>query len=342
LGDTVRFLPILQVIRERYRGRCIIAIARDEAQREILETASVADETAIYDPRRLPWRERIAFLRRLHRARPSLLISTYGNIGWWTRIFSRISRIPVRVGYAPRPFFTHPLPLDPGRSRRDLELDILRALKIPIPSPLPSAGIRVPAAVIRENDELLRVSGIGAENILVGAHIGLNTLSHGKCWPVEHWRDLFRRILRDLPAARFLILGGPDETAVRRALAAFPFPPEAIDLIGRTGYLRTADLIRRCRLFITNDSFLLHLAGAFRAPILALFGPTAEKVAIPADYRATVVVGDCPLRPCYRIGPPGARNFACDDYRCMRDISVERVYAAARDLLGEDRENPKS
>jgi heptosyltransferase-2 len=335
LGDTVRFLSALSVIRSRYAGRRIIAIARDAAQKEIIESAAVSDETVIYDPRLLSWAERIAFLRHLRRSRPGLLIATYGNVGWWTRILSWLSRVPVRVGYAPRPYFTHPLVFDPTRSRWDLELDILRALKIPLPDPWPPPEFRITEEVRRKNDDLLRARGIGPGTILVGTHIGLNTVSHGKCWPVGRWRELMLALLRDHPGLRFLVLGGGDEAAVRREIAALSFPPQALDLVGCTGFAHTADLVRRCRVFITNDSFLLHLAGVYRVPQVALFGPTSEKVALPAHYRAIVIAGDCPSRPCYRIGPPGAKNYACEDYRCMEEITVERVRKAAEELLQE-------
>lgn len=333
LGDTVRFLPPLAILRSHFAGRRIIAIVRDAAQREIIEAAAVSDETAIYDPRLLSPGERIAFLRRLRRSRPGLLIATYGNAGWWTKILSWLSRIPVRVGYAPRPFFTHPLVFDPKRSRWDLELDILRALKISLPGSFPPPALQITDAVRRENDELLRSRGVGPESILVGTHIGLNTISHGKCWPVGRWRELMERLLHDHPSARFLILGGADEMGVRPEISARFFPPQALELIGRTGFLGTADLVRRCRIFITNDSFLLHLAGAFRVPLVALFGPTSESVALPAHYRAVVIAGACPSRPCYRIAPPGATNYACADYRCMEEIPVGKVLAAAEKLL---------
>ena len=333
LGDTVRFLSALSVLRSRCAGRRIIAIARDPSQREIIEAAGVADETLIYDPRLLFPGERIAFLRRLRRARPGLLIATYGNVGWWTKALSWLSRVPVRVGYAPRPFFTHPLVFDPTRARWDLELDILRSLKIPLPDPLPPPAIRIGEEERKENDALLRSRGIAPGAVLVGAHIGLNTVSHGKCWPIGRWRELISELLRRRPSLRFLILGGPDESAVRDELSARSFPREALDLIGLTGFTRTADLVRRCRIFITNDSFLLHLAGAFRIPQVALFGPTSERVALPSFYPAIVVTGDCPSRPCYRVGPPGAKNYACEDYRCMEKISVGRVLEAAEKLL---------
>jgi len=334
LGDTVRFLSPLSVIRSHYAGRRIIAIVRDASQREIIESADVSDETLIYDPRLLSLSERIAFLRRLRRARSGLLIATYGNVGWWTRILAGLSRVPVRVGYAPRPFFTHPLLFDPHRSRWDLELDILRALEIPLPDSFPPPAIRITEAVRRENDDLLRSRGVGPETLLVGTHIGINTVSHGKCWPVGHWRELMERLRRGRPSARFLILGGADETAVRQEFAAQSLPPQALDLIGDTGFPHTADLVRRCRIFITNDSFLMHLAGAFQVPQVALFGPTSERVAMPAHYPAVVIAGDCPFRPCYRIGPPGAKNYACEGYQCMEEIGVERVWKAAEELLG--------
>ena len=56
-------------------------------------------------------------------------------------------------------------------------------------------------------------------------------------------------------------------------LAAMPAGPR-IDLVGRTDLLTAAAVLRRCTLFIGNDTGLMHIAAASGTPTLGLFGPS--------------------------------------------------------------------
>ena len=79
-----------------------------------------------------------------------------------------------------------------------------------------------------------------------------------------------------------VVLGGPD---LAHAAPAFERAGDhVISAIGKTTLGETAALIRRARLFVGNDSGLLHVAMAFRVPAVALFGATRpELVLVPGS-----------------------------------------------------------
>ena len=67
-------------------------------------------------------------------------------------------------------------------------------------------------------------------------------------------------------------------------------------------------------------------AAAFDRPVVSLFGPTFIEwtetyYAKGINLQEKVPCGPCQLRVCPL------------DHRCMRDLSVERVFAASKDLL---------
>jgi ADP-heptose:LPS heptosyltransferase len=54
-------------------------------------------------------------------------------------------------------------------------------------------------------------------------------------------------------------------------------PPERrIDLVGAVDLPTAAACLRRCALFVGNDSGLMHLAAAAGVPTLGLFGPSPD------------------------------------------------------------------
>lgn len=152
-----------------------------------------------------------------------------------------------------------------------------------------------------------------------GPVIGLGPTANwtGKVWPPERFVALFRALAAGpLPGARAAVFAGPGEA--ERALAApvLAALPDAIDLAGRLTLPEAAACLRRCALFIGNDSGLMHLAAAAGAPTLGLFGPTPASEYAPAGARTAAVLAD---------GEPGRAPIT--------SLGVEAAHAAAVGLL---------
>ena len=116
----------------------------------------------------------------------------------------------------------------------------------------------------------------------------------GKVWPAERFVALFRALEPLLPGARAAVFAGPG--AAERAMAApvLAALPGAIDLAGRLSLAEAAACLARCRLFVGNDSGLMHLAAAAGTPTLGLFGPSFASEYAPAGRRAAPVVAPGP------------------------------------------------
>lgn len=135
----------------------------------------------------------------------------------------------------------------------------------------------------------------------------------GKVWPAENFVGLFRALQAGpLAGARALILAGPGGQERALAQPVLDALPDAIDLCGMLTLSEAAACLARARLFIGNDSGLMHLAAAAGTPTLGLFGPTSA-----AEY-----------------GPAGARTaVAISGDRTMAGLLVADALVAARDLL---------
>jgi heptosyltransferase-3 len=148
----------------------------------------------------------------------------------------------------------------------------------------------------------------------------------GKEWRAEHFAELAMRLTApDTPfaAARVAVLAAAHERAQAAALLAALPPGRVIDLVGKTDLLTAAAVLRRCALFIGNDTGLMHLAAAAGTPTLGLFGPSAVEQYAPWGRRTAVVR----TVVAYPIGY---------DYRTtdtlMDGLSMAEVEMAARDL----------
>jgi ADP-heptose:LPS heptosyltransferase len=165
----------------------------------------------------------------------------------------------------------------------------------------------------------------------------------GKTWPAERFAVLTARLLgRDgpLPDGRLLLLGGPEDRLATEPIRRQMARRRVIDATGEVDLLVAAALLKRARLFVGNDSGLMHMAAAVGAPTLGLFGPSDERRYGPWGPHARALRGPRPFESYLQADPQLNQSIAH-----MSDLSVERVYGAAVQLIadtgGLDLEEPE-
>ncbi len=126
-----------------------------------------------------------------------------------------------------------------------------------------------------------------------------------------------------------VLLGGPAEAELGGRIAATGSHIE--NACGTYSLNGSADLVRQAAVVITHDTGLMHVAAAYRKPIVSVWGNTVPALGMypylpdgQAQVMAEVKGLDC--RPCSKIG---YANCPRGHFRCMRDQDVERIARAA-------------
>jgi ADP-heptose:LPS heptosyltransferase len=151
-----------------------------------------------------------------------------------------------------------------------------------------------------------------------GAVVALGPTANwsGKVWPAERFVSVFRALAAARPGLRAAVFAGPGEAEAAMAAPVLAALPGAIDGVGTFSLPEVAACLRRCTIYIGNDSGLMHLAAAAGAPTLGLFGRSKAGEYAPAGTKAGFVAA---------LGPEGEAP--------MEGLSVETVLQAARALL---------
>jgi ADP-heptose:LPS heptosyltransferase len=152
----------------------------------------------------------------------------------------------------------------------------------------------------------------------------------GKEWRADRFATLAQRLTATdglLPGARVVVLAAAHERQQAEPVLTVIPPHRRIDLVGKVDLLTAAAVLRRCALFIGNDTGLMHIAAASGTPTLGLFGPS------PSDQYApwgphTGLVRSTDSRDA--MFGPGFDHRTTDTL--MDGLSVEAVEAAARQL----------
>ena len=147
-----------------------------------------------------------------------------------------------------------------------------------------------------------------------------------KCLEEPQMLELCRRIPHPI-----VLLGGPGEAALGARIAGEVKGVE--NACGRYSLNGSAELVRRAAAVLTHDTGLMHIAAAFRRPIVSVWGNTVPAFGmypyLPDGAPEAVIaeVEGLPCRPCSKIGyaecPRG-------HFKCMRE---QRLNAIARSVL---------
>lgn len=153
-----------------------------------------------------------------------------------------------------------------------------------------------------------------------------------KTWPATNFAELVKKLVSpggDMAGAGVVILGGPgDEGYAKPILEALP-DTGIIDLTGKLYLPDVAAVVERARLFIGNDSGVMHISAAMGTPTLGLFGPSDEMLYGPYGENCATVRG--PRGQVETLKQfPKAREHPSS---LLDDLSVEAVLEAAGHLL---------
>ena len=102
---------------------------------------------------------------------------------------------------------------------------------------------------------------------------------HRKNWPIEHFILLVESLLNEkkININKVIILGSITEFNYCEKLRLSLKRKKVINLSGQLSILSIHEVLRKCILFVGNDSGLTHLAAASGVNTLALFGPSKDK-----------------------------------------------------------------
>jgi len=157
--------------------------------------------------------------------------------------------------------------------------------------------------------------GIVDNDIVIGFQLG--AAKAYKCWPVSNFAQLARYII-DTYHAKIIVNGIKKEG---RLFTQFQKLTQRNDIFFISGLSikESAAVIKRCKLFITNDTGPMHMAFAVETPSICLFVPSDPSTIGPYGYGDLhKVIKKNPIcSPCI--------TKKCENPVCMEQIRVDEV-----------------
>jgi len=332
LGDAVMALPAVADIRRHPPvGRLIVAARPGVAG--LWKIVAGVDEVVVI-PRAsgmARWRtlgENAAALR-LAEADAAVLLPNSPQ----TALMARRAGIPERWGYGGNFkgwLLTRAVPRPRGQVHQaDVYRRLTAALGIASGERVPH--LDVPPAIVGGARAVLTAAGWTPGTRLLGLAPGA-AYGGAKRWPPERFAAVAAGLSRShglVPVLLGAEADRPAACAIEAELGRIGdagVASRAMNLAGETDIPQLAGVLALCAAFVSNDSGAMHLAAAVGAPVVALFGPTDERVTAPVSRRARVLTADAWCRPCLLRECPL-------DHRCMNGIDAGTVARAAGECV---------
>lgn len=329
IGDVILTLPMVQLLKKRYPTVAIDFIATKRAS-GVLQNHPDISEVIIYDK----YGEDKGFkgFRRLTDLLKSkkydAAIVPHRSIRSALLIY--LSKITTRIGFnrsAGKIFFTHveKYRFDLHEVERNISLLkplLIETQKKELPRLYPSLEDKKIVGKILFEEEILETSR------LIG-------IAPGSVWNTKRWtKEGYLQLVRKLLSEKYIIcfIGGKEDVKLCNEIINNTTPGGVVNLSGKLTLLQSAELIRRCRVLITNDSSPVHLAAAVDVPVVAIFGPTVSSFGFAPYSNGSVIVdiNDLDCRPC---AIHGGDKCPIGTFDCMRKITHEIVFEKVVEVL---------
>jgi ADP-heptose:LPS heptosyltransferase len=344
MGDSVLIRAVIELLR-RTHPEVEIGVMTGSATRELM-TAGLGVRSHGYDQKKVTARSIVSAWRDIRSSNYDAIVNfEQGSLAGTAFLAS--SGIKTHVGFirsADDPklrLLSHPIRFRETDSMWETFVRLLKVLYPDLPGEPPSITLQSSPETEGWVAEWWR-SHLGTTNrVAVAMHLGSGPGMDFRRWPLRRFLALGEKLNSRWRRPAFILTG----TALERELIQEfreKFAGTAIDASNLGSIEKTALVLRRCHLLVSNDTGVMHIGAAVGTPTVGLFGPNSPVHWGPLGKRATYV-RQTMLRcsPCvnnYRnLVPDACTNSVIG--QCMSDISVENVESAIDRLLAAEAPN---
>ena len=333
LGNFIMYTPALRLLRERYpNARIDLQVGNSTGCEEVLAGANLFDNVYNIKYAAGPG----AWVKRANEIRATgydLTINEFHSHSWPLALLVAASGAPYRLGHVTSPgwserfsrySFIFNMPVRMREDEHEIEryLDLVRA-----------AGAR--KIDLDEARTFIHLTGEDREfakkffdgnrsDRIIGVQPGTSPAMRWKQWPVERYRVVIERLLRDHTDSQIVLFGSSGEAEMIEDLARGLGSRVSV-AAGKTTVKQVAALIERCDALISNDSGLMHVAVAVGTPVIAIYGPTDINRTAPLGPDHKVIRHELPCSPCFKLEGDDQVQ-ACPHHDCLMTITPDEVY----------------
>jgi len=341
IGDALMFTPALQKLKEEIPSASIDALVMYKGVNDIYNNLPQFDNVLHFDFLKSPRIKSLRYvlsLRNRYDAAINVYPSNRREYNFISLLIGAGNRLAVK--YLRKDFSNFGF----LNSARILEDDNLHNVEenIRMVEELTGTGSSVISPLLLVLDKhnidyaqnFLAGNSVLADDLVIGFHPGCSSLKNHER---RRWEPAkFAKLGVDLiekSGAKILVFGGGEENELKNSIVSSIGSPMAI-AVNASNLSDTAAVMKRCNLFVTNDSSLMHIASALKLNVIALLGPTNSNYIRPwqTEHRIASLNLDC--SPCFYYSP---KPLSCSrrdlKFKCIKELPVELVMKECEGMI---------
>lgn len=280
LGDMLCAVPLLRAIRQRFRNAKITLIT-SPVNYEVVKDNPFVDEVLNFDKVKffISPSKIFEFVRKLKSGFDIAIVPVTVSISTTSNLLAYFSNARVRIGPAsldgkenPTAFlFNYQVDLDwrseEKKHQTERNLDIVR------PFGIDTDDLSYVIPYFDEDREFAeKILSIGGNfRFVIGYHPGAGKVKNR--WSADNFAELALKLANKFNAFTLITAGPMDDEPVEKMKKQIDGKIEYL-ILRNERISRIVAVIDKIDLFITNDTGIMHVAGATSTPVISLFGST--------------------------------------------------------------------
>ncbi|MBI3255375.1 MAG: glycosyltransferase family 9 protein [Candidatus Andersenbacteria bacterium] len=294
IGNLVMQSPVFAAIKKAHPDWHLTVWVAPRGTRALAEADPNIDEV-IEAPYKNSLAGHLRFIKKLRAEKFDIGIALSPGQLVKGAAFLFLAGIPKRIGHSypfrnnPRSSFLLTDVVEEDESLHDIEqnLRLLEPLGIPYHLQPTTYNLSLPESARQKATAMLNFHKLlEAPYPIIGIHAGSAPSFLWKRWPLENFAEVAKKLI-EKHQVHIVLFGGADEKAQNEALAAL-ISHVKVSLI-QADLLTTAAVMQHCRLVLSNDSGLMHMASATGIETFGLFGPTNETHTGPRGPKSHII-----------------------------------------------------
>lgn len=334
VGDVVLTIPVLQSLRRAYPKARITTVVKPPSDELLLGHSAVNTVIPLPVGAESGTWKRIKFALGLKKYSFDMGVVFPNSFG--SAFLLSLTGAKHRLGYATDGrdiFLTLPIPttahLKKSQYRVEYFFKIFSPLRLDAPDTVFSPVVRQEGDIsIRE---VLLNMGMDEDEEFITIHPGTSKVE--RSWHAERFGILCQKIFKE-DEKKLVLLGAQSEKDLLNRIKNY-CPPGKVKVVPALNLRVLAGLLKKSRLFIGNDSGMMHLAAMVGTPVIGIFGPGNPHATGPymAPEKCEILTQNYSCSPCRQRFFKECKPSPHNKPYCLEDISVKNVHEAMHRLL---------
>ncbi len=291
IGNTILFTPALRILRKNLSKAEITLLVREKSFAECMSNSKFIDKIIVFNGSIF---NRIKLLWRLRKEKYDISITAMPSNRYEFNLFAFLvgakRRLTHKYKVGNRLSFLQNDLIIAEEKLHDVENNINLIEHLGINTDKEKRELIFETS---KEDEKYALDFIKKNALnkfaLIGIHPGTSKTALYRRWPKERFNELINQILEKYDKSRILLFEGPDEKGLALEILKNVSARDKVTIVKDNTLKQNAALIWHCKLFISTDSGLGHIAAAKQVPVIALFGPANPNRTKPYGKKVSVI-----------------------------------------------------